>query len=113
MKKTLFAFLAVGSLAACSKSASDSNTVSLTASATETTVGVPVTVTASTAATRWSVTPATSATRVSSSATQSEYSFSEAGTYVVGVRTGDTSHHHACTAQQDSASVTILVKTGS
>jgi Flp pilus assembly protein TadD len=112
MKKTLlFAALAAG-LVACSKSAS-TDAVTLSASATTAAVGETVTVSvAGASAKRWSVTPADNATRVSSSTTQSQYSFSAAGTYRVSANTGDTTRQHSCTQGVDSASVTIVVKDG-
>jgi nitrous oxide reductase accessory protein NosL len=110
MKKTLaFALILSAALAACSKSATN-DAVSLSASSTSVAVGEPVTITVNNgAATRWSVTPAASVTKLSSTGTQSQFSFATEGTYVVGIRTGDTSGHRSCTAHVDSASVQIVV----
>jgi hypothetical protein len=102
MKKMMLSLLAAASmLYACNKSAADSNAVSLTASTTEAAVGQTITVTANTRtnALSWSVTPASTASAAYAVTTEKTnyISFSQPGTYTVGVRARDLSldsmHH--------------------
>ena len=102
MKKMMLSFLTAASmLYACNKSAADSNVVSLTASTTEAAVGQTITVTANTRtnALSWSVTPAGTASAAYAVTTEKTnyISFSQPGTYTVGVRardlTLDSMHH--------------------
>ena len=91
MKKILTgSLLPVVLLFACNKSASDTATISLSASATEVAVGQTVSVTASTNvnALSWSATPAASATKTYSVTTEKTnyFTFSQPGNYVIGVR---------------------------
>jgi hypothetical protein len=94
MKKSIFGlFLAATFLFACNKSASDSSSVSLTASTTEAAVGQTITVTANTRTNSlsWSVNPSISVTKAYSVTTEKTnyISFSQPGSYVVGVRARD------------------------
>ena len=101
MKKTVFSLLCASTiLYACNKAGSG-DTISLTASTTETTVGQTVSVTASTAANTlaWSATPAAAARQTYGITTEKTnyYTFSQPGEYVVGVRARhlqlDSVHH--------------------
>ena len=89
MKKPLLLLSAATILFACNK-ASSPDAVSLTASATQVAVGQTVSVTASTNVNTlsWSATPAATATGTYGVTTEKTnyYSFSNAGTYVIGVR---------------------------
>ncbi|GAB4091463.1 hypothetical protein [Flaviaesturariibacter terrae] len=113
MKKTIaFSLLLAVAFASCKKSGNAA--VTLSADATQVSVGQEVTVTVNNGnASRWTVTPAATATQVSSSATQSKFSFSADGTYSIGVRTGDSTGRHSCQNNIDSASVKIVVGSGS
>lgn len=101
MKKAILCLLAAAGLYACNKSANNANAVSLSASTTEATVGQTVTVTASTSSNSlsWTVTPSSSASKTYSVTTEKTnyITFSQAGTYTVGVRARDLqldSVHH-------------------
>jgi hypothetical protein len=102
MKKMMLSLIVAASLLyACNKSASDSTTVSLTASATEVAAGQTITVTANTRtnALSWSVTPANTASKAYAVTTEKTnyISFSQPGVYTVGVRARnlslDSMHH--------------------
>lgn len=130
MKRTLACALGASlAFIACNKSA-ETEAVSLTASATQTTIGEPVTVTltSSANAASWSVSPAATATKAYGITTSrtNQFTFSQAGTYTVGVRVRNVASLSAtqsldsawkrsgadkggCTHGQDSASVQIVV----
>jgi hypothetical protein len=102
MKKFILCFvLPIGALVACKQNASDVAITSLTASSTNVAVGETVTVSVSSNANAvsWSVTPPTAAKQTYSVTTEKSnyFTFSHAGDYVVGVRTGhlqlDSLHH--------------------
>lgn len=102
MKKMMLSLVITTSLLyACNKSASNANAVSLSASTTEAVVGQTITVTASTSSNSlsWTVTPSTAArTAYAVTTEKTNYiSFTQPGTYTVGVRTRDLqldSMHH-------------------
>ncbi len=130
MKRTviaLSAFFAV-SLYACQKNNDAASQISLTASTTQAKVGetVSVSLASSANASSWSVTPASTATKTYDLTTSkvNYFTFSEAGTYTVSVRTkklnfDSTSGQSlnaawskaqgACTKGVDTASVAITV----
>jgi hypothetical protein len=102
MKKVMLSpLLLAGFLFACNKSTSDNASVSLTSSAISVAVGQTVTVTANTNANTvsWSVTPASKVSQTYSVTTEKTnyFTFSQAGDYLVGVRTRslslDSIHH--------------------
>ena len=131
-KAMIISALSILGLAACQKANDAGTATTLTASTTEAVVGQTVTVQLSTdkVASSWTVTPsATAAKTYAITTSKTNYvTFSQAGTYVVGVRARDieydsTRHqsldscwHHGggdrgnCTKGQDSASVVISVK---
>jgi hypothetical protein len=103
MKKALFTLLIPAAvLFACNKSNSDSSSISLAASATQVAVGQTVSVTASTNVNTlsWSATPAATATATYGVTTEKTnyFSFSQPGTYVIGVRARglDLDSVHVC-----------------
>ena len=138
-KMILAAAVAVLGFAACQKANDSNGNTSLTASTTTAVVGQTVTVTLSSdkAASSWTVTPAADVTQSYSVTTGrvNYFTFSQPGTYRVGVRTRDipfdSLHHHpgdspwrpyldscwhhgggdhgGCKNGQDSASVSIKV----
>jgi len=90
MKKAAFSsLLFAGILIACKKSNSDA-AITLTPSTTEAAVGQTVTITATTSANAlsWSATPAASTSKTYSVTTEKTnyFTFSQPGTYVIGVR---------------------------
>jgi len=94
MKKTIFSLIAASAfLYACNKSANNANAVTLTASTTAATVGQTVTVTANTSTNSlsWTVTPANTASKAYAVTTEKTnyITFSQPGTYTVGVRARD------------------------
>ena len=91
MKKALFSLiLPAAVLFACKKSNSDSTSISLTASASQVAVGQTVSVTATTNVNTlsWSASPATTASGTYTVTTEKTnyYTFSQPGSYVIGVR---------------------------
>lgn len=128
MKRNVFALsflLAVG-FYACQKNNSDASRISLTPSATQATVGqtVSVSLSANASASSWTVSPSSTATKTYGLTTGkvNYFTFSQAGTYTVSVRTknlsGDTASLAAnrnatrdagCTKGVDTASVAITV----
>lgn len=102
MKKTALTLLAGAAiLAACNKSNSAQDSVTLTASTTEAVVGQTITVTASSSANTlaWSASPAASTAQAYTVTTEKTnyFTFSKPGDYVVGVRARDLqldSMHH-------------------
>ncbi len=132
MKKTFILSLIffVGSLISCQKNNSDS--ISITASTTTPSVGQPVSFQVATAlsAVNWTVSPSIAASKLYNitNAKSNIITFSQAGSYTVGVSARDIdidsnhvrnidscwhSHdgeHHNCRRGVDSAAVTIVVK---
>jgi hypothetical protein len=103
MKKAFFSLLIPATvLFACNKSNSDSSSISLAASATQVAVGQTVSITASTNVNTlsWSATPAATTTATYGVTTEKTnyFSFSQPGTYVIGVRARglDLDSVHAC-----------------
>ena len=133
MKKTtwLAGILSVCVFAACKKAATDSVQTSLTASTTQATVGQTVSVSLSSARTAasWTVNPSAAVIKTYDISTSkvNYFTFSQAGTYRIGVRTRDIEYdsvhhqsldscwHHGggdaghCQNGVDSASVSIKV----
>ena len=95
MKKTtwLAGILSVCVFAACKKAATDSVQTSLTASTTQATVGQTVSVSLSSARTAasWTVNPSAAVIKTYDISTSkvNYFTFSQAGTYRIGVRTRD------------------------
>lgn len=130
MKKNLFALsvlVAIG-LYACQKNSDDATLITLTPSTTQAKVGetVSVTLAANANASNWTVSPASSVAKTYSLTTSkvNYFTFSQAGTYTVSVRTKnvtcDTTSAQAmvaawnrtggkCTKGVDTASVSITV----
>lgn len=125
------ASVALIALASCKKSDSTATDTTITASTTSATVGQTVTLQVSTSKTavNWTVTPSANATTqygITTSKTNT-VSFSQPGTYIIGVRARniayDSAHHQNldscwhhgggdeghCTKGLDSASVSIKV----
>lgn len=130
-KVFLISALSVLGLAACQKANDTSNSTSLTASATQAVVGQTVTVQLSSnkSTSSWTVTPSASVVKTYAITTSKTnyFTFSQAGTYTVGVRVRDivydSTHHQSldscwhhgggdagsCHHGIDSSSVTINV----
>jgi hypothetical protein len=102
MKKVIFSSaLSLAVLLSCNKSNSES-AITLTASSSQVLVGQTVTVTANTSANAlsWSATPATSTSKTYEVTTEKTnyFTFSQPGTYVIGVRARglDLDSTHQC-----------------
>jgi hypothetical protein len=128
--KWLMGVLCLAGLAACQKANNNDTATTLTASATQATVGqtVSVQVSSNNSAVRWTVTPSASVaqTYTVTNQTVNYFTFSQAGTYTIGVRTRNIMldsthqpldscwHQHGgdiggCHNGVDSASVKITV----